>query len=744
MHLPHRSHSDRGSALVLVTLVSVCVALVIGVLLQYALTEARINRANVLRLEAKNAAEAALEYGAAELAVRFNSNRNFNSATLAVNPVTAHSTRLATLYTPSADSPTTIVPGSIRLYVSNTSSGIPRRIDANDPENAFDPLRGQTVNSRFVRLLATATARSPGMRDQVVYASQAFEVRDSQLFNYAIFYNLPMEFHPAPDMEIWGPVHSNEDAFLTAGGTVHYRDSFTSAGRIIANAFSTTGRPTGRNIHFATGQRDANNVPLTSPINGHSFRVGTTNVVTHVDSDLATRAAGHLFSEKASQLWHGKAQDVSLGVERQNPPGVHNPTDARKLIDPPDTSDAANASIEEQKFSRQAGLYVFVDRVGTAPRVTLFRNAEDAVSFKAAPNRAAWISTNPDKVLTPPAGLINPNRRMRDNREGRTINMIDIDLGRMRTALRTTGSTPDDQRFRVNGANWDYQAGWTGAVYVEVESPNSGFTTTSDISAVSGANAANIHGAGNGSGTATAVRLINGQRLPSLAPSSSNPHREHGFSFATNAPVYIAGHFNANGVFGTSSSPDGSERSPDPDFDGGAPLDLDRHTEVPALVAGDSINVLSAAWVDSSGLPVGDGRENNLNATRGRVAVNTEVSAVFMGGIVQTPANGDGYSGGVENYPRFHEDWGSRTLRYRGSIVALFTSTHATGRWGSANVYGAPIRRWGFHDFLRDGKYPPFTPSLRTFRRIDFRDITRAEYEALLADTALGFRLMSP
>lgn len=744
MPSPHSSRR-RGSTLVMVTLISVGVALVVSVLLRFALVEARINRANILRIEAKNAAEAALEYGAAELAVRFQSNRNFNSTTLVSSPISAHTARLASLYAADPDRPTSVLPATVRLYVSNTSAGVTRRIDARDPNNAFDPLRGQTVGSRFVRLLSTATARASGQRDTVAYATQAFEVRDSQLFNYAIFYNLRMEFHPAPAMEVWGPVHSNENFYLTGGNTVDYFDIVTTAGRMFANGFSTTGRPTGRSISFTTGvDGNGDGRPDLVSISGHTLPVSTGGTVTtHVDSELAARAAGQTFADRASQLWRGNAQDVSLGVERQNPPGVLNPSDARKLIEPPDTSTSASASIESQKFSRQAGLYILVDRNGLAPRVTLFSNADDAIAFKAASNRASWISSNPAKVVIPPVDMIDTDRRMRDNREEKTVNMVDIDLGKMRSALRATNATPAAQKFRVNGADWDYQARWNGAVYVEVENPGLGFATTSDISAASGANILNVHGAGLGTGTATAVRLLNGGQLPTLAPNTSNPNRDRGLSLATNAPVYVAGHFNANGGFGGGSGTDGSERSPDPNYQNGTPANFDDDTEVPALVAADAINVLSANWVNSSGLPVGDGRESNLGSN-GRSAVNTEVSAVFMGGIVETPANGNGYSGGVENYPRFHEDWSGDTLRYRGSIVALFTSAFATGAWGKSNVYGAPVRKWGFHDFLKNGEYPPFTPTLRTFRRIDYRDIGKAEFDGLLADTTSGFRLMVP
>ena len=43
-----------------------------------------------------------------------------------------------------------------------------------------------------------------------------------------------------------------------------------------------------------------------------------------------------------------------------------------------------------------------------------------------------------------------------------------------------------------------------------------------------------------------------------------------------------------------------------------------------------------------------------------------------MAGIVET-ANND-YSGGVENFPRFLENWSGSTFTYNGSMVVLYLS----------------------------------------------------------------------
>lgn len=750
MHTRSRlSRRTRGSTLLIVTIITLAVTLVGGTLLRYALLELRLNRRNLVRIEAQNAAEAALEYAAAELATRFQNNRNFTTSTLATSPLVAHDTRLPVLFAASG-SATTIDPASVVLHVSNISSGFTRQI-TNSDENEFDPLRGQSVVSRNVRLLARATGSLPLVGDTTVYATQTFEVRDSRLFNYAIFYNLRMEFHPGAPMYIWGPVHSNEDFHVSTNSELYFYDIVSTAGRIISAPFADK-TDNQRNIWMRSGNPAAPGDPIPQRrIDGHTLGALTNQ---YIDSLLGiNRSPGENFADRASQLFSGALQDSSMGIERQNPPGVMNQADARKLIAPPDFSPAANQSIEDQKFSRKAGLYILVDNANatnsSAPRVTVFTSAADANAYKTSANRSAWLTANPSKVITPPTALINPTRRLHDNREEKVVNMIDLNMGVMRSALTATAATPAAQKFVQNGATWNAAANWTGAVYVEVENPNRGYTTTSDIPIATNALAANVKGAGAGTGTSTAVRLVNGTRLPTLTTANADA----GVSIVTNAPIYIAGHFNANGTISDTGAAvqNGSERSPDPNWDNGTPNNPNDDREVPALVAGDAINILSANWVNASGVPVGDGRENALSTTRdgqqvGRMAVKTEISAVLMGGIVETPSSGHAhYSGGVENYPRFHEQWGNEdatALLYRGSIVALFTSQYATQRWGKSGVYSAPRRRWGFHEFLANGRHPPFTPTLRTYRRLDFRDLTATEYNALLADATLGFTEM--
>jgi hypothetical protein len=83
------------------------------------------------------------------------------------------------------------------------------------------------------------------------------------------------------------------------------------------------------------------------------------------------------------------------------------------------------------------------------------------------------------------------------------------------------------------------------------------------------------------------------------------------------------------------------------------------------------------------------------------------------------------------------EYWGSdRQVTIRGSLVSLFESeVRPDGAPSNFNdYYVPPSRDWGYNTLFGDGVFPPGTPVTRNYRRIDFSDITKAEYDAAIAD----------
>lgn len=162
--------------------------------------------------------------------------------------------------------------------------------------------------------------------------------------------------------------------------------------------------------------------------------------------------------------------------------------------------------------------------------------------------------------------------------------------------------------------------------------------------------------------------------------ATSAPQLSDETTVATDNPVYIQGDFNTIDTKGVA-------------------------------VISDALNILSNSFPGKTGCSSGD----KTNATA------TELNAAFFGGNVPTPSGGGNYSGGLENYPRFHENWSGIDCTIRGSFINLWTSSQATERWGKSNVYNPPGRAWGWDVRFQDPDFwPPFIPSIFSVERVGF------------------------
>lgn len=156
------------------------------------------------------------------------------------------------------------------------------------------------------------------------------------------------------------------------------------------------------------------------------------------------------------------------------------------------------------------------------------------------------------------------------------------------------------------------------------------------------------------------IRLKNGSTLPT-----------DGLTVATQNPMYIQGDYNTSASRPTSA------------------------------VFADAVTILSNNWNDAHA----NQQLSNRDATN--TTVNTAIVAGFLPSGWKN-ANGDtyGYSGGLNNFPRFLEDWTGNTFTYKGSMIELFTSQIATGEWNTDPNYLPPIRAWSFDDKFIDTPPP--------------------------------------
>lgn len=127
-----------------------------------------------------------------------------------------------------------------------------------------------------------------------------------------------------------------------------------------------------------------------------------------------------------------------------------------------------------------------------------------------------------------------------------------------------------------------------------------------------------------------------------------------------------------------------------------------------AMVAADAVTVLSNGWIDA----------NSSSGTR--IATPTTVnSAILSGNVPTVPGT---YSGGVENFPRFLENWSNVAFTYYGSFIQLFASKQFTAAWGGTTYYQAPIRRWFFEMHFLTNPAPGFAKVTTKQRGAWFRE----------------------
>ncbi len=696
----------RGSALVTVFIISTCVALVAASAMSVATSERRINVEASLVLEARNAAEAVAEYGMADLAVRFDSTMAFDSDILAPkaggNPLTLPDSFYDLFGGSNLSLPEYPYNAfhSWGSYDTELVGGtIPdsqwRYISSETPGNEDDPLKDKLVLVREVVVYGKATVTGPNNRSVTAYCSENLQVRDAPLFSHAIFYNMNMEIAPGPAMTVVGSVHANGNMYVQTDATLRFKKNVTASGSIYHGTFPGIGKA------VSSGDVSFPNQDGTDT----SMKVGGT----WYDSAISDWAI------KSSQRWSGNVQDVSHGILPNNAVALEDyvrddPSTATlddalnygyNMIMPLDYAGTVDDNIEEQKFSYQAGLYIVVTtssgNISDYDLYTIERDADGKIVYSGntpvmhALSVPAGVFTvenfantynSSTKVYTVTSGLY-------DKRRAEGVDIFQIDMGALRDAIHDNdsavwGSAPED---------W-----WNGIIYVQF-----------DYSASDTAGADGIRKAVDCSG----VKLVNAQSsgtTPGI-PDPANPNvgaftAARGTTIATNNVLYVEGNYNSDGLSGT-----GNETNTDSD------------DEPPAALAADAIVILSENWNDTySQRPIGS-----------RVASTfTEVSAAFLTGIAPSDkANNNAYSGGVENFPRFLEDWNT-TFRYRGSMVALFESEVSCDKWGLSDVYDAPTRNWGFNRLFSEGLYPPGTPNTRTYRRVNFRNLSAAEWNAAL------------
>jgi hypothetical protein len=204
------------------------------------------------------------------------------------------------------------------------------------------------------------------------------------------------------------------------------------------------------------------------------------------------------------------------------------------------------------------------------------------------------------------------------------------------------------------------------------------------------------------SGTAVqpAVRLMNGAVLPNA------------WTVASSVPIYVRGDFNFDRT--KIGLPVGSDTA---------------FYWRPASIIADAVTLLGGTFNDANNQTAGSNNQTSDALLYVRAAICSGHSPTYRSLTAPFPSDwytvgsSTTYGGGLENFPRFLENWSSRTVNFGGSLVSLYYSQVANWNWG-AGGYTPPTRVWSFDmRFKLPQNLPPGTPKVGSVYQIAYRPV---------------------
>ena len=282
---------------------------------------------------------------------------------------------------------------------ANTSTVQQCKVVAVDPEEVpMDPNAvptasvGQAGNGdNTYNYLATAYVTLPTLRGNVVAKVQRiFQEQQISPWNYAIFYNDPLEIHPGPDFYINGWVHTNSDLY-TDHKSLHFMDKATFSGQW--------------SIGFMPGD------------------------LSHDPNDPANGPPTWPMNPEIRPDYDSTHQPFNIDPGTFDP-GNPNDTGYHELIEPPVLPLSANPDpLSSYRYFNQAGIIIQITDHGSADTVTLLRpNGDGTTTTLTASSSGEDLKLY--NMFTA-SGVITTNQSFQDNREQASVRVTTLDISKL-------------------------------------------------------------------------------------------------------------------------------------------------------------------------------------------------------------------------------------------------------------------------------------------------------------------------
>ncbi|MBE9241299.1 hypothetical protein [Synechocystis salina] len=601
--------------------------------------------------------------------------------------------------------------------------------------------------------ISSVTAKQNANPEEVIAMTEmTVKSRQIPMFQFAAFYLNDLEILPGPNMTLNGPVHTNGSLFLGANNVLAItgqvtvgRDLFNRRkndnstypdGRVrIANSAGTlrnllqggtgsttqtTAAMTPANVNATWGSQvqlavEALSIPTISSLGaGGNYAqqadinfvyapektgvnvpgIGTTvipfNVTATKRDALGVGTATPLTNAQLASLRQpvlATGAAVTAGVCTPATPPILTPI--LTLTQTGDVLDALRRAILSQTtpvpFSAMGSALSTPLRNSMQPLLSSIPAAQQTLILASSPNQIAALAggcfisapiqhPNIPTIYTNGVSFIN-NRERSPGNNFRAMSLMQINIESL-TVWNFQGRYLNDTGTGLVSANQLLFATATA----DAAAPANSFQRLGLAGSDTSSNGLVFHATVSAGATPNpntnaspyGFALVGGQQLPGLAETTNN-FDPTGLTFVSDQAVYMVGDYNITNW-------------------------------QPASVLADSLNVLSSRCINNNGQIAkasGTGCGGN--------AFDTTINSAFLSGTdITNSTETPGYNGGLENYPRFHENWG--TLNYTGSFVSTGTPEKVTGRW-SNQLYGAPTRNWSYETRFNNAKnLPPLSP----------------------------------
>ncbi len=415
-----RFSSKRGAALMTALLFTFVLVTLSAAILSWSNTEARINRAHIDRTTARQTAEALAEFASAQAGLQARSATDYDPTFCKLGTPNALQLPDASFF-----AGTRIDPAHLEVVAQITppATGVMEDFaTTNDSRNDKYSLKVVGARAQIEILTRASTLPDSQGNRQSIYLRKTASIVDEPVFQYAAFFNMDLEIAPGPDFNIYGPVHTNGNLWLSKQGNatsyLRFWSNVSSSGKLFkgykVEPIQAPGtREASRNnplIEFRnmTGTGGTHKA-LWGSWNGNNMwrdQIRITDDTEFVNCMTQTYGTGQTAIRTAAHGIGRRALPGELGTYVAETDPTNTTIEGtyrnipRALIERPlfpGDVEYIGPEVEKQKMSRKAGLYILVNatdfrRPARAPNGVVIAGGLGAREYRAWVRRGTTYS----------------------------------------------------------------------------------------------------------------------------------------------------------------------------------------------------------------------------------------------------------------------------------------------------------------------------------------------------------------